>query len=61
MSSALIADLPNDVRLLERGLAKGFLSRAAVDKLIKDLPDVAGKADWIDVEDKDLAADDDEG
>jgi hypothetical protein len=50
MSSALTTDLQKDIRLIERGLAKGFLSRAAADKLAKDLPDVSDKADWIDIE-----------
>ncbi len=57
MSSALTADLQKDIRLIERGLAKGFLSRAAADKLAKDLPDVADKADWVDIDG--LDADDD--
>lgn len=58
MSSALTADLQKDIRLIERGLAKGFLSRASADKLAKDLPDVSDKADWIDIEGRD---DDDDG
>ena len=59
MSSALTADLQKDIRLIERNLAKGFLSRANADKLAKDLPDVADKAEWIDIESKDDEADDD--
>ena len=52
MSSAtnLTADLHKDIRLIERNLAKGFLSRANADKLAKDLPDVADKGEWIDIE-----------
>ena len=63
MSSALTADLQKDIRLIERNLAKGFLSRAAADKLAKDLPDVADKGDWIDIEgqEADGADDDDDG
>ena len=61
MSSAtnLTADLHKDIRLIERNLAKGFLSRANADKLAKDLPDVADKGEWIDIESKDDEADDD--
>lgn len=61
MSSALTADLQKDIRLIERSLAKGFLSRANADKIAKDLPDVADKAEWIDIEskDEDDEADDD--
>ena len=57
MSSALIGDLQKDVRLIERGLAKGFLSRAAADKLTRDLPDVADKGEFIDAEALDIKAD----
>jgi hypothetical protein len=56
MSSALTVDLQKDVRLIERGLAKGFLSRAAADKLTKDLPDVADKGEFVDVESEPAAA-----
>jgi len=48
--SALTADLHKDIRLIERSLAKGFVSRAAADKIAKDLPDVSDKAEWIDIE-----------
>jgi len=44
--STLTADIQKDIRLIERNLAKGFLSRAAADKINKDLPDVADKGDW---------------
>jgi hypothetical protein len=53
MSTVLTAELQKDVRLIERGLAKGFLSRAAANKLAKDLPDLTAKADWIDIESED--------
>ncbi len=61
MSSAtnLTADLHKDIRLIERNLAKGFLSRANADKLAKDLPDVADKAEWIDIESQEVDEDDD--
>ena len=61
MSSALTADLQKDIRLIERSLAKGFLSRANADKVAKDLPDVAEKAEWIDIESKDDDAADEDG
>jgi hypothetical protein len=61
MSSAtnLTADLHKDIRLIERNLAKGFLSRANADKLAKDLPDVADKAEWIDIESQETDEDED--
>lgn len=48
--SDLTADVHKDVRLIQRALAKGFMSRAAAEKLVKDLPDSADKADWIDID-----------
>ena len=54
----LSSDVHNDVRLIERALAKGFMSRAAADKLMKDLPDVAEKAEYIDIEGDDESDDD---
>ena len=56
----LINDTSKDVRLIERSLAKGFISRATADKLMKDLPDVADKADWIDIDGDGSAAGDDD-
>jgi len=50
MANDLTNDINKDVRLIERNLAKGFISRAASDKLMKDLPDVADKADYIDID-----------
>lgn len=61
--STLTADIQKDIRLIERNLAKGFLSRAAADKINKDLPDVADKGDWRSIDGLDGAdagADDDE-
>ncbi|MCC6624718.1 MAG: hypothetical protein IT385_25940 [Deltaproteobacteria bacterium] len=46
----LSSDLNKDIRLIQRNLAKGFMSRASADKLMKDLPDVADKAEWIDID-----------
>lgn len=61
MANDLTNDINKDVRLIERSLAKGFVSRATTDKLVKDLPDVADKADYIDIDgDGDAGADDDE-
>lgn len=49
-SSSITADLHTDVRLIERNLAKGFLSRAEAEKSVAQLPDVADKAEWVDIE-----------
>lgn len=51
-------DIKDDVRLIQRDLAKGFTSRKDVDKRLKDLPDVADKGEWIDIAPEE--ADDDE-
>lgn len=59
MANDLTNDINTDVRLIERNLAKGFLSRANADKLVNELPDVADKADYIDI-DGDGTADDDD-
>lgn len=61
MSNAVVTDLHKDIRLIERNLAKGFLSHAAVEKLNKELPDVADKGEWIDIEGDGAASHDDEG
>lgn len=50
MSNDLTTDVNKDVRLIERNLAKGFMSRAAAAKLMKDLPDVEDKGELIDIE-----------
>ncbi|MFO0748381.1 MAG: hypothetical protein U1F43_22365 [Myxococcota bacterium] len=50
MANDLNNDVTKDVRLIERSLAKGFMSRASSDKLMKDLPDVAEKGEFIDIE-----------
>lgn len=49
-------ELQKDTRLLRRNLAKGFISQAAVDELLNALPDVADRAEWIDIEDSEDAA-----
>lgn len=49
MSSALTKDLDKDVRMIQRGLAKGFMTLEEADKLRGELPDVADKGDWVDV------------
>lgn len=61
MSSVSVAELQKDIRLIERNLAKGFLSKAAVDKLVKELPDVADKGEWVDIEGDAGEPQDDEG
>lgn len=60
MANDLTNDLNKDVRLIERSLAKGFISRSAAEKLSKDLPDVADKADYIDIDGEPADADDDD-
>lgn len=54
-------DLDMDTRLLRRSLAKGFVSQASVDAKLADLPDVADRADWVNIEDLAAADDDDDG
>ena len=44
-----MTDLENDVRLLRRRVAKGFVSRASVHELLKPLADVEGQAEWVEV------------
>lgn len=55
MSSVVSEELQRDVRLIERGRAKGFLSQAVANELLGDLPDVGDKADWIDIESEEEA------
>jgi hypothetical protein len=43
-------DLQSDVRLIERSLAKGFVSRADVAKRTSELQDAADKAEWIEID-----------
>jgi hypothetical protein len=43
-------ELERDVRLLRRDLAKGFVSPETVAAMLKDLPDVEGQGEWIEVE-----------
>jgi hypothetical protein len=45
--------LEEDVRLIRRNLAKGFVSRAAVKKNLDALPDVADRGEWITIESDD--------
>jgi hypothetical protein len=61
MSSSITADLHTDTRLIERSLAKGFISRKEAAKAIDHLPDVAEKAEWVTIDDADdVEADDEE-
>ena len=41
-------DLDNDVRLIRRNLAKGFVSQATIDKQLAALPDVENLGEWTD-------------
>ena len=50
-------ELQKDTRLLRRNLAKGFISQNAVDEMLKALPDVSDRAEWIDIEDGEDDAD----
>lgn len=51
MSSSITEDLHLDTRLVERRLAKGFMSRAELVELNRELPDLADKAEWVSIED----------
>ena len=42
-------DLNDDVRVIQRELATGFVSREVVVQKLQTLPDVADKGDWIDI------------
>jgi len=44
-------ELEEDVRLIRRNLAKGFVSREEVKKNLDALPDVAERGEWITIED----------
>jgi hypothetical protein len=43
-------ELERDVRILRRGISKGFVSPQQIDKLLVDLPDVSERAQWIDTD-----------
>lgn len=53
-------ELQKDTRLLRRNLAKGFISQDAVNEMLSALPDVADRAEWIDIDEADDDADDDD-
>jgi hypothetical protein len=57
-------DLKDDVRIIQRNLAKGFASRQEVREKLSDLPDVADKGEWVDIalerDDDDADSDSDE-
>lgn len=42
-------DLKDDVRIIQRNLAKGFASRKEVGDKLKTLPDVTDKGEWVDI------------
>ncbi len=46
-----MSSLENDTRMLRRNLDKGFLSGTEYKELLGALPDVAAKADYVDIED----------
>ena len=41
-------ELEQDVRIIRRNLAKGFISPGAVNELLSDLPDVEEQGEWFD-------------
>ena len=42
------AGLDIDTRIIKRNIAKGLISRAAVDEIVAKLPDVADQAEYLD-------------
>lgn len=54
-----MTDLEDDVRLIQRNLAKGFLAVDVVDAKLAKLPDVADRGEWVDIYDQE--EDEDEG
>ncbi len=47
-----MTDVEDDVRLIRRNLAKGFLSADAIKDKLAALPDVADRGEWIDIVDE---------
>ncbi len=45
-----MTNLEDDVRIIRRNLAKGFISGQAVDARLATLPDVADQAEYFDPE-----------
>ena len=41
-------ELEQDVRIIRRNLAKGFVAPAAVAEMLADLPDVTEQGEWFD-------------
>ena len=56
MSTDTKLNIEQDVRLIQRNLAKGFISRGEIDKRLATLPDVADKGEWIDIMSEDTGA-----
>jgi hypothetical protein len=56
MSTDTKQNIEQDVRLIQRNLAKGFISRADIDRRLASLPDVADKGEWIDIMPEETAA-----
>ncbi len=40
--------LDNDTRIIKRNIAKGLMSRGAVDEIVAKLPDMADQAEYLD-------------
>ena len=41
-------DLDHDTRIIKRNIAKGLISRAAVEEIVSTLPDLADQAEYLD-------------
>ena len=54
-------ELEEDVRLIRRNLAKGFVSREEVKSKLDALPDVAERGEWITIEDEETDGESNDG
>ena len=52
--------LENDTRIIKRNVAKGLMSRAAVNEMMASLPDVSDQAEYIDPDRPDPTEENDE-
>ena len=41
-------ELDHDTRIIKRNIAKGLISRAAVEEIVSKLPDLADQAEFLD-------------
>ncbi|MGM0574203.1 MAG: hypothetical protein ACQEXJ_00520 [Myxococcota bacterium] len=49
-------ELSQDVRIIRRRLAKGFVTPEKIDEMLADLPDVADQGEWFDPTAEDASA-----